>query len=773
MVVLRKLKVRNFRKLIDVEISFENGLTVLVGENEAGKSTIIEAILFALFGKVRTGSKIQEAISYGEKRAYVKLEFEDSGSVFVVEREITTSGSSAKLAKLEGSSYKLIAVKVEKVNEELSKFLGGLGWKEVEVTNVVNQKELGKLIELGNQNRQQLINSLLNIDFLDQVKKLANEELKEIEGTQRGGGRIKEISLEIEPIKKKLEEISKKKEDIENIKGSLSIYSKRLKQVEEEAQKIEKEREKLSLLVKAKNIGKELKQVENQISSIQEEIADLEDLKNRVENSGGEQRLKSTMEDMKSYVAELSQLDSELAGETSKKKEIGKSIEGVNLNELSKKKEDIQAKIRKIQLLRSFNEFIKDRKILFFFGIAALSLLVSFLSFLFNFELFSLVALVSFVSLILLITREYYSRRNELDKQENVLLSELNGVIQKIENFDETLKKLEEVEKEIRNIEKRRQEINERINSLNSLLDPYYRVASRSGFTEAYARAMSDISRVLELEKKVNDKAKLSLQYKEKVAEFNLISQTILANYNEKIDLESLEKTNLEDALKKVESLLSSYLQEKGKISGSLSALEEQLKKLEVEVSEEEKLKLRLNELEEELKKLKHRAEVLHLSLELVDQSINEIRSTFRPRMERNMNLLISKITNGKYKAVKIDEDFEISVYDPEAKRFIRKDVFSGGTVDQLLLAMRLSFVLSILPSSKGTYPKFLILDEPLSSSDFNRRQSIVSLLREDLTRYIDQVVVVTHITDVFESKERVYEVVDGKIRQGTLEREE
>ncbi|MGB9895850.1 MAG: AAA family ATPase, partial [Thermoproteota archaeon] len=314
MVVLRKLKVKNFRKLVDVEISFENGLTVLVGENEAGKSTIIEAILFALFGKVRTGSKIQEAISYGEKRAYVKLEFEDSGSIFVVEREITTSGSSAKLAKLEGGSYKLIAVKVEKVNEELSKFLGGLGWKEVEVTNVVNQKELGKLIELGNQNRQQLINSLLNIDFLDQVKKLANEELKEIEGTQRGGGRIREINLEIEPIKKKLEEISKKKGDIENIKRSLSVYSKRLKQIEEEAQRLEKEKEKLSLIVKAKNIGKELKQVETQISSIQEEIANLEDSKKRVENSGGEQRLKSTMEAMRSYIAELSQLDSELAG---------------------------------------------------------------------------------------------------------------------------------------------------------------------------------------------------------------------------------------------------------------------------------------------------------------------------------------------------------------------------------------------------------------------------------------------------------------------------
>ncbi|MEM3369185.1 MAG: hypothetical protein QXP88_03745 [Thermoproteota archaeon] len=211
-------------------------------------------------------------------------------------------------------------------------------------------------------------------------------------------------------------------------------------------------------------------------------------------------------------------------------------------------------------------------------------------------------------------------------------------IFQKIDNYNTTSKKLKDVENEIKDIERKRQEINERIISLNSLLDPYYKVISKNGFTEAYAKSMSDISRMKELDKKIEDKAKLSLQYRERATELNTLFKTILVNYNEKIDLESLNKTNLEEAQKKVENLLSSYLQEEGKIRGSLTTLEEQLRSLEEEVSKEEKLKLRLNELEEELKKLKHRAEILHIALELIDRSINEIRNAFRPRMERNMN---------------------------------------------------------------------------------------------------------------------------------------
>ena len=46
---LRELKIRNFRKIDALTISFPRGLTVLVGENNSGKTTIIDALRLMLF----------------------------------------------------------------------------------------------------------------------------------------------------------------------------------------------------------------------------------------------------------------------------------------------------------------------------------------------------------------------------------------------------------------------------------------------------------------------------------------------------------------------------------------------------------------------------------------------------------------------------------------------------------------------------------------------------------------------------------------------------
>ena len=46
---LLSLHIRNFRKIEDLEVTFPKGLTVLVGENNAGKTTIIDALRLLLF----------------------------------------------------------------------------------------------------------------------------------------------------------------------------------------------------------------------------------------------------------------------------------------------------------------------------------------------------------------------------------------------------------------------------------------------------------------------------------------------------------------------------------------------------------------------------------------------------------------------------------------------------------------------------------------------------------------------------------------------------
>ena len=46
---LRELQIRNFRKLDALTVRFPHGLTVLVGENNSGKTTIIDALRLMLF----------------------------------------------------------------------------------------------------------------------------------------------------------------------------------------------------------------------------------------------------------------------------------------------------------------------------------------------------------------------------------------------------------------------------------------------------------------------------------------------------------------------------------------------------------------------------------------------------------------------------------------------------------------------------------------------------------------------------------------------------
>ena len=47
---IRKVKIHNFKCYKDFEITLEEGLNIVVGDNEAGKSTILEAINLALTG---------------------------------------------------------------------------------------------------------------------------------------------------------------------------------------------------------------------------------------------------------------------------------------------------------------------------------------------------------------------------------------------------------------------------------------------------------------------------------------------------------------------------------------------------------------------------------------------------------------------------------------------------------------------------------------------------------------------------------------------------
>lgn len=62
--MIRKIKIRNYRVFRELDIDLKAGVNVLVGANDSGKSTLIEAINLALTGRVHGRTFAQELSPY-------------------------------------------------------------------------------------------------------------------------------------------------------------------------------------------------------------------------------------------------------------------------------------------------------------------------------------------------------------------------------------------------------------------------------------------------------------------------------------------------------------------------------------------------------------------------------------------------------------------------------------------------------------------------------------------------------------------------------------
>mgnify|MGYP000950718250 CR=1 FL=1 len=88
---ITELLLVNFRKHARLRIPFKNGITAIVGKNGAGKSSVVEAILFALTGKLYPGTTKDDAIKRGCDTGYVSLSFTLNGKVGKLTRHLDVS----------------------------------------------------------------------------------------------------------------------------------------------------------------------------------------------------------------------------------------------------------------------------------------------------------------------------------------------------------------------------------------------------------------------------------------------------------------------------------------------------------------------------------------------------------------------------------------------------------------------------------------------------------------------------------------------------------
>ena len=147
----------------------------LSGPTGAGKSSLIDAMIFALFGRIPRlgGAQVAPIISAGAERARVALEFAVGDQSYTVSRQVlrTKTGANTNEARLEHGPD-VIASGADDVTRSVEGLLG-LRYEDFTKTVVLPQGEFAKFLTATKAERQALLRKLLDLDVYGEVRGLA------------------------------------------------------------------------------------------------------------------------------------------------------------------------------------------------------------------------------------------------------------------------------------------------------------------------------------------------------------------------------------------------------------------------------------------------------------------------------------------------------------------------------------------------------------------------------------------------------------------------
>jgi exonuclease SbcC len=244
---------------------------------------------------------------------------------------------------------------------------------------------------------------------------------------------------------------------------------------------------------------------------------------------------------------------------------------------------------------------------------------------------------------------------------------------------------------------------------------------------------------------------------------------------NEMTDLEQrineLVLPALRDGIVFAPELVSGTLIARDELSRQLTTTQskieqnlQRVRELEKYLSEHAGIPSSVQSQEQLVGELDRRLRVIKRAIEGVQSTGESLRNRIRPNVQGYMSAVLPALTSSKYRAAMLDDDYNLQVWDPEAGEYRPKEVYSGGTEDQFLLAMRLSFALALLPEVKGQKPEFVFLDEPLGSSDEVRRSGIVDYLAQDLSKKFKQIFIISHVGGLEEHVQNIVSLEDGRV---------
>ena len=318
--MITSIELGDFLAHSETKLEFEKGVTIFVGENGAGKSSIIDGITFSLFGQ-HTRKSNKGLIKRGSNQGYSKIEFSINGKQYETVRKIDSKGGLvATFSEITKEGRVEIAAGERKqfgesMTEQVEKTIG-MDFEKLKIASIVQQGELNSIINAKPKEFKELLNAIIGIDKLD----VASESMKKV--TKEFREKIKTDlgydDTHIEILERDLERSHLEIKEAEPEKKQLELKQK---QIQEELKKLQKELEvetpkvdKIKQLELRKDellryVKETMKEIQQKISENERKIRDcegcFEEIKLKVDFESKIQKVEEAVEDTLKKIQEM------------------------------------------------------------------------------------------------------------------------------------------------------------------------------------------------------------------------------------------------------------------------------------------------------------------------------------------------------------------------------------------------------------------------------------------------------------------------------------
>lgn len=372
MIIFKTVKWKNFlstgNTFTEIDLN-ANKSTLIVGQNGAGKSTMLDAISFALFGKPhRNINKPQLINSINNKDCVVEVIFSIGQSEYKVVRGIKPS----KFEIWKNETLINQSSHAKEYQKILEQNILKLNHKSFHQVVVLGSSSFIPFMQLSSVNRRDVIEDLLDINVFSKMNIILKEKTNVLKDT------IKDISYQVDLCKNKIETQQKYIKDVKALTDQ---------NITEKKNKVTKNEEEINNLQLQNNTLSS--DIESRYDDIQNELNELHDKKQSLLqfNAQFKQQMATVVKDAKFYEDNETcptcdqDIDSErreekLSASKSKAKELqsamGKLAEESNqveqtisttnesLSEMRDKQSSLHSNIQQIDRLQTENRSLEE-----------------------------------------------------------------------------------------------------------------------------------------------------------------------------------------------------------------------------------------------------------------------------------------------------------------------------------------------------------------------------------------------------------------------------